>query len=288
MREISDSRMIVFDGRKFTKEQKIKLKDLSERWQTEHRRKPKVAFVLVGKNPSSELYVKQKQKLAQELSVEVLIKRIVENKTKEEIKKKITKFSEDAFIDGITVQLPLPEGLKEGTQEILDAIALKKDIDGLTTASFDLLKENKALFMPAVTRAVLEVMDTYKIKPTEGVFAVVGAKGWVGKRMALVLKNNGAEVLEIDLGTEEKLQDLRKADTVISCTGSPGIIMGDYLKNGVKAFDLGVMIVEKGEPKGDLDFESVKEKASFITPVPGGIGPVTVASLFANLLEKCL
>jgi methylenetetrahydrofolate dehydrogenase (NADP+)/methenyltetrahydrofolate cyclohydrolase len=280
--------MIVFDGRKFTKEQKIKLKDLSERWQTEHRRKPKVAFVLVGKNPSSELYVKQKQKLAQELSVEVLIKRIVENKTKEEIKKKITKFSEDAFIDGITVQLPLPEGLKEGTQEILDAIALKKDIDGLTTASFDLLKENKALFMPAVTRAVLEVMDTYKIKPTEGVFAVVGAKGWVGKRMALVLKNNGAEVLEIDLGTEEKLQDLRKADTVISCTGSPGIIMGDYLKNGVKAFDLGVMIVEKGEPKGDLDFESVKEKASFITPVPGGIGPVTVASLFANLLEKCL
>jgi methylenetetrahydrofolate dehydrogenase (NADP+)/methenyltetrahydrofolate cyclohydrolase len=280
--------MIVFDGRKFTKEQKIKLKDLSERWQTEHRRKPKVAFVLVGKNPSSELYVKQKQKLAQELSVEVLIKRIVENKTKEEIKKKIIQFSKDAFIDGITVQLPLPEGLKKDTQEILDAIAPEKDIDGLTTASLNLLIENKALFLPAVARAVLEVMEAYKIKPTEGVFAVVGAKGWVGKRMALVLKNNGAEVLEIDLGTEEKLQDLRKADTVISCTGSPGIIMGDYLKNGVKAFDLGVMIVEKGEPKGDLDFESVKEKASFITPVPGGIGPVTVASLFANLLEKCL
>lgn len=270
--------MIVFDGREFSKKQKEELKILAERWQKEHRRSPKVVFVLIGENAASEVYIKQKQKAAGEIGVEVLVERFEENKTKEEITKKIKEYSKNPLIDGITVQLPLPNSLKESTREILESIVPEKDIDGLTS---------KSAFLPAVVRAVLEVMRAYKINPEELVCAVVGAKGWVGERMALTLKNKGAKVLEIDLGTEEKISGLKEADLVISCTGSPGIIMGDFLKEGVKVFDLGVMTVEKGVTKGDVDFESVKEKADFITPVPGGIGPVTVVSLFANLLEEC-
>lgn len=269
--------MIVFDGKKFSKKQKEKLKFLASEWQKKNKRSPKVALFLIGENPASELYVKQKEKVALEIGVEVVIERFSEGQQKEEIIKIIKKDSEDSLIDGITVQLPLPGSLKESTQEILNSISKEKDIDGLT--------ENSP-FLPAVVRAVLEIMVAYEIDPKGLVCAVIGANGWVGKKMTQVLKNKGVKVMEIDLGTEQKLSNLKEADLVISSTGSPGIIMGDFLKQGVKAFDLGVMIVEKGELKGDLDFESVSQKASFITPVPGGIGPVTVVSLFANLLEK--
>lgn len=270
--------MIVFDGREFSKKQKEKLKLSASKWQKEHTRLPKVAFFLVGENSASELYIKQKQKVASEIGVEVLVEKLSGNEPKEEIIKKINEYSKNPLVDGITVQLPLPGHLKESTQEILDSIASEKDIDGLASNS---------TFLSAVVRAVLEVMKAYEINPKEQVCAVVGAKGWVGKKMTQALKDRGAKVLEIDLGTEEKLSSLKGADVIISCTGNSGIIMGDYIKEGAKVFDLGVMVVEKGVVKGDLDFDSVKEKASFITPVPGGIGPVTVVSLFANLLEKC-
>lgn len=286
--------MLIFDGKKFAFEIEAKLKaqvdDLKKRDAT-----PRLLTILVGDNPESVLYLKLKAKFAQRIGVDFELQQFPEYAKAEEIINFLTALNNDKltkYIHGEIVQLPLPGSSTVDRQRILDAIGPKKDIDGLTTTSFELLKKGEKCFLPAVVRAVVEVMDFYDLWPKTKLAAVVGVKGWVGERVYWALKSHGIKnILEIDLETKNKLSDLAKADLIVSCVGKPKLISADLIKEGAIVFDLGVMVMEEGDTKrtvGDVDFAAVSAKTSFITPVPGGIGPVTVACLFKNLLENTI
>lgn len=285
---------MIFDGKKFASEIEVKLKvqvaDLKEKSVT-----PRLLTILVGDNPESVLYLKLKAKFSQRIGVAFELQQFPEYAKAEEIIGFLTALNKNKStmqVHGEIVQLPLPGSLTVDRQRILDAIDPKRDIDGLTATSFELLQQGEKCFLPAVVRAVLEVMDFYDLWSKVKVAAVVGAKGWVGERAVLTLKNKGIKnVLEIDLETKNKLSDLTKADLIISCVGKSNLITADLVKDGAMIFDLGVMVVEEGDTKrtvGDVDFAAVSAKTSFITPVPGGIGPVTVACLFQNLIENTI
>lgn len=272
---------MIFDGRDFAKKMESELQDKANIWSKRNGRRPKIAFFLVGNNPEGELFIKRKQLVASLLSIDVSIHRYRDNLMSE-----LTSLSQNSLLDGIVVQLPLPPTLKKNQQLILDQIDSKKDIDGLTTISFELLKQGKTCFLPAVVKATLKILETYKLANGQSVIAVVGAKGWVGQRIVLALRNLGySRTLEIGHHCEEHtLDDLKKSDLVISCVGQPNLIRGEMIKENAAVIDLGMMIVEKKGLSGDINFEEVSKKASFVTPVPGGVGPVTVACLFENLL----
>lgn len=285
---------MIFDGKEFAKDKEIKLAlkvaDLKKQGVT-----PRLMTILVGDNPESVLYLKLKAKFSQRIGVVFELQQFPEYVKAEEMIGFLTALNNDKStirVQGEIVQLPLPKGLASERQRILDAIDSAKDIDGLTATSFELLQQGKKCFLPAVVRAVLEVMDEYELWNKIKVAAVVGAKGWVGERVYWALKGHGIEnILEIDLETKNKLSDLTKADLIISCVGKSNLITADLVKDGAMIFDLGVMVVEEGDTKrtvGDVDFAAVSAKTSFITPVPGGIGPVTVACLFKNLLENTI
>ncbi|MFH1561088.1 MAG: bifunctional 5,10-methylenetetrahydrofolate dehydrogenase/5,10-methenyltetrahydrofolate cyclohydrolase [Patescibacteria group bacterium] len=266
---------MIFDGRAFARDRVEQLKLSTKQLATPLR----VNFIFFEGNQAGEMFVKLKAKLAEEIGVKATTDCWPTNLSALEVKTKLSQMGGDPSVDGIVLQLPLPKGLTKRTQEILDTIPIAKDIDGLATGS---------CFQPAVVRAVMTVIDHFKLIKPETITAVVGAMGWVGQRMVQALKNEGLRVIEIDKDTESKLKDTKQADLIVSCTGQPSLITEDLVKTGAVVFDLGVMQVDQEGKKtgGDVDFERVASKAKFITPVPGGIGPVTVVSLFENLVEQ--
>ncbi|MBL7078498.1 bifunctional 5,10-methylenetetrahydrofolate dehydrogenase/5,10-methenyltetrahydrofolate cyclohydrolase [Candidatus Shapirobacteria bacterium] len=278
---------VIFTGRKFANNKTKKLKILAGNWVKQKGRPPKVVFVLFDQNLQSELFVRIKIKVAKKIGIETETKKWAALACRpEECIKRIQKLSKDSGVDGIVVQLPLPKKLIPCQKDILKAIGLPKDIDGLRDDSF---------FWPAVVKATREIISHYDLLSKKEVAAVVGAKGWVGKHLVKMLKKQKAaktppgKILEIDLNTKNTLNDLKEVDLIISCAGQPGLIKAEFVKKGAAVLDLGMMVVEKKNGralKGDVDFAGVCQKAGFISPVPGGIGPVTAACLFENLLTR--
>ncbi len=281
--------MIVFDGKKFSHKRAVKLKLLARQWQQKNKKKPRIALILIGRNKENELFVKQKVRLAKKLGVETEIISFLPKKPfflsakrKEriiaEIAREVEEIGQGMGFDGVVVQLPLPKFLKSGQEKIMNSIPVSKDIDGLT---------EKSTFLPAVIKAVWLIINTYELFSPKMTVAVVGAKGGVGSRLvALFKKSKARKILEIDLDNKKDLVHLNKADLVVSCVGKRNLIRGEMIKKGAVVLDLGTMVVEKGNVAGDLKLEEVIKRAAFVSPVPGGIGPVTVVSLFENLLTS--
>lgn len=267
--------MYIFDGRKFAKEREALLLN-----KVRQLRKsgiiPKLAAVLVGDDPASKIYVGIKQKVAERVGISLqLIK--LKQASVQQLLHLIKELNLDKRVHGIMVQLPLPGelGVPEARDTILNSIAPEKDVDGLRAES---------PFVPATVKAVLySIKEAQRFgctpKDLRGVkVCVVGATGMVGKGVVGVMGDMGVRVLTADVETKGLETETRQADVVISATGVPGIIKGDMVKPGA-------VVIDVGAPKGDVDFASVKNVASFITPVPGGIGPVTVISLLENVVS---
>ncbi len=248
---------MVFDGKKFAAELE---KELVESGKLAG--KSLLVLQCDGTNKESA-YVRLKRETGERLGVKVKTQELENSK---QLKEKI-KSKEIDGCDGVLVQLPILGATKEETEGILNLIPIEKDVDGLNSAS---------LFQPAVVRAVEKVMDSIKVTPLNSL-AVVGARGMVGKRLVTRLTKLGFTKIGIfDIGDDlNKLEDYW---VVISATGSAGLIKASLLREGVVAIDLGY-------PQGDFRFDEVKKKASFITPVPGGVGPMTVECLYENLAE---
>lgn len=238
-------------------------------------RKPKLVILSVSNNEASKRYVEMKKALGERIGV------IVEDIKvgKDELKEIVEKMGMDSSVNGLMVQLPIEGMDKNQTEEILSLIPLEKDVDGLNPENLELLESGEQTFIPATVKAVERILDeAYRqteLDIDESLnIGVVGAAGSVGRALAVRLKRYGISVVEIDLGDDlEKLVD---CSVVISCTGSAGLIKASMVKEGV-------IIVDVGFPVGDVDVE-VAEKAAFFTPVPGGVGPVTVVSLMENLI----
>jgi methylenetetrahydrofolate dehydrogenase (NADP+)/methenyltetrahydrofolate cyclohydrolase len=263
----------IIDGRKLAKAHEEKLAQKIKKLKA----KPKIVSFLVGDDPSSVLYSNLKQKKAVELGIGFELLHFPESINFKEIKNKIEKLNNDRSITGIMIQLPLPDKFLRSHQaeKLLETIDFKKDVDGL--------KKN-SLCLPAVVEAILSIIKDENIKVVNKKCVVIGASDLVGKPVAQELEKLGATVDVCDSKTDSLKEKTLGADIIVSATGVPGLVKGDMVKEGVAIIDVGAEKVN-GKVVGDVDFESVYPKAAKITPVPGGVGPMTVISLMENIVK---
>lgn len=267
----------ILDGKaladKIKKEVKQKVKALNS--------KPGLAAILVGNNPASELYINMKKKSCEECNFNSKLFKFKETALDTEIIETILNLNKDENIHGIMVQLPLPKKLDKTI--ILQAIDPLKDVDGLNSVSLGDIVINTEKLVPATPKGVITLLDHYNIKLKGKHVVIVGHSTVVGKPLALLMLNRNATTTICHEFTKDLKEHTSKADILISATGVPNLIKAGMVKKNAVVIDVGINKVN-GKVKGDVDFENVKKIASCITPVPGGIGPMTIASLLENTL----
>ncbi|HQA19217.1 MAG TPA: bifunctional 5,10-methylenetetrahydrofolate dehydrogenase/5,10-methenyltetrahydrofolate cyclohydrolase [Bacilli bacterium] len=245
--------------------------------------KPKLVVILVGDDPASKLYVQSKQKACEEVGViseTILLDSTI---TEEQLVLEIERLNNDPTVHGILVQLPLPKHLNETL--IINTISDKKDVDGFHIYNKGRLINNLETIVPATPLGVLTLLKEYNIEIKGKHAVVIGRSNIVGRPMAALLLNHDATVTICHRYTENLKQYTLIADIIVCAVGKPNLITADMVKEGAVIIDVGINRLGK-KVVGDVDFENVKDKASAITPVPGGVGPMTIAMLLSNLL-KC-
>lgn len=251
-----------------------------------HNVQPKLVIILVGGNPASLVYVKHKKKACERVGILFEQINYTTSVTTEELIKKIHDLNSDQSVHGIIVQLPLPEQVY--MPEVIKALDPKKDVDGFQAYNLGkmLLSSEFERLVPCTPMGVIKLLEHYKI-PFEGQdVTVVGRSNLVGKPMAIMCLNRGATVNICHAHTKDLASYTSKADIVVVAVGKPNLIRADMVKTGAVIVDVGINKVGD-QIVGDVDFEPVAAKAAFITPVPGGVGPMTVACLMENVVRAC-
>ncbi|MEK7148935.1 MAG: bifunctional 5,10-methylenetetrahydrofolate dehydrogenase/5,10-methenyltetrahydrofolate cyclohydrolase [Patescibacteria group bacterium] len=272
--------MILLDGKKLAEELKDKLKKEFQKL----RAPATLVFVEVGENPVSRKFIEQKKKLGEELGVSVRVRNFPDGISGSELRKKLAEIVHDDAVSGVVIQLPLPNSLLPQTQDILNAVVPKKDIDVLSARSVGDYRVGKSRIAPPVVGAIQALFEKYGIEYKKSHIVIIGAGQLVGKPIADWLLR---EQIPHTVLTDKSLDissSTKNADILISGTGRAGLITGDMIQEGAVIIDAGTSEME-GRLVGDTDFPSVSEKAGFITPVPGGVGPLTVVMIYKNLLE---
>ncbi|MDP2717743.1 MAG: bifunctional methylenetetrahydrofolate dehydrogenase/methenyltetrahydrofolate cyclohydrolase FolD [Candidatus Micrarchaeota archaeon] len=272
----------ILRGKELAEKIRDVISETASRWAEKTGRPPGLAAVLVGEDPASQVYVSMKHKACQEAGFHSEIIQLSADIPQEELLKKIRELNREQKIDGILVQLPLPKHLDENT--ILEAVSPEKDVDG-----FHPLNQGKLLlgldgFVPATPKGVLRMLLEAGVKLSGKHAVIIGRSNIVGKPLALLLLRENATVTICHSKTRDLAEIARQADVLIPAIGKPGFITDAHVKQGAVVIDVGITR-EKGKLKGDVDFEAVKEKAGVLTPVPGGVGPMTIAMLLENTLE---
>jgi methylenetetrahydrofolate dehydrogenase (NADP+)/methenyltetrahydrofolate cyclohydrolase len=255
---------------------------------------PGLGVILVGEDPASQSYVTAKERTCAELGIYSNDNRLPANTTQKELIALINKMNADPKINGILVQLPLPKHLNEG--EVLLAISPDKDVDGFHPTNIGKMVAGQPAFLPCTPHGVIKLLQRNGVKIEGAHVVVVGRSNIVGKPIANMLiqknANGNATVTVCHTRTKDLASHTRQADVIIAAAGRPNTITADMVKEGVVVIDVGVNRVEDSTKKkgyrlaGDVDFEAVKEKASLITPVPGGVGPMTITMLMYNTTES--
>lgn len=249
--------------------------------------KPKLVIVLVGNDESSLIYVNQKINACKMLGFECVLSHLhnLSGVNSEDIKNTIYKYNQDKSVHGIIVQMPLPTGFRH--EEILMSIAPKKDVDGLHPINYGLLSLGKTFenIIPCTALGVLKLLEYYKVDFTGKNVVIVGSGIVAGKAVSLALSNRKSTVTICNSKTKNLKNYTLKADILISATGKSKLIKDNMVKKGVIVIDIGISRLKNGKLSGDVDFDKVIKKAKLISPVPGGVGKLTVASLMFNLLE---
>lgn len=269
--------MILLDGKKLSQrifdELGIKVAAM--------KKKIRLGVVVVGKDPVIEKFVVQKKKAAEEIGIDVRIYPFDAAITTNELRKRIAELVHEPHNTGVIIQLPLPGHINR--QYILNAIPPEKDVDALSSRTIGSFIVGKSKIMPPVAGAIKALLEEYEIAYQNKHIAILGAGNLVGRPVALWLLQEGASFSVITEYTDHPEYLLQRADVVISGIGKPHFVTGDMLKEGAVVIDAGTS-ESAGKLVGDVDPESVIEKASYLTPVPGGVGPVTVAMLLKNLV----
>jgi methylenetetrahydrofolate dehydrogenase (NADP+)/methenyltetrahydrofolate cyclohydrolase len=244
---------------------------------------PGLAVVLVGEDPASQVYVRHKMAACKKVGIHSVMERYPSTLTEPALLACLRALNANNAIHGILVQLPLPAHIN--THKVIEAIAAEKDVDGFHISNAGLLMTGQPLFRPCTPYGVMKLLESEKV-PLRGAEAVVvGASNIVGKPMAMLLLAAGATVTVCNSKTRDLAAHTRRADVVVVATGRPRMITGDMLKTGSIVIDVGIHRGEDGKLCGDVDFASACEIAMAITPVPGGVGPMTIAMLLINTLE---
>ena len=246
-------------------------------------RAPCLAVVLVGDNPASAVYVRNKKSACQKCGIRSLSYELPASTSQEDLLKLIDELNGNAEVDGILVQLPLPEGLD--SQAVLEHIHPDKDVDGFHPYNVGRLVVKMPLMRPCTPKGVMTLLEAYGIDPKGKKAAVVGASNIVGRPQALELLLARATVTICHSATENLDKEVGAADIVVVGVGIPNFVKGEWIKPGAVVIDVGINRLEDGSLCGDVEFDVAKERAGMITPVPGGVGPMTIATLLENTLH---
>ncbi len=246
--------------------------------------KPGLAVILVGDDPASQTYVKNKKKACDEVGFYSEEYRLPAETTQDELLKLIAKLNGDDKINGILVQLPVPKHIDDTA--VIQAIAPEKDVDAFGYANVGKIMIGNFDFVPCTPAGVMQLLKAYNIDVCGKNAVVVGRSNIVGKPQAMLLLHENATVTIAHSKTQNLAEVTKAADILVCAVGKAKFITADMVKNGAVVIDVGMNRDENGKLCGDVDFENVKEKASYITPVPGGVGPMTITMLMKNTLES--
>ncbi len=246
---------------------------------------PGLAVVLVGEDPASEVYVRNKDKAASAAGIGVQTRKLSAETTQEELEAVVQELNDDAGVHGILVQLPLPEGLNE--QRIVETIDPAKDVDGLHPVNVAALVQGAEGLVPCTPAGCIEILDRHEIDLKGKNVVVIGRSQLVGKPVAQLALARHATVTICHSRTSDLAGEVRRADVIIAAVGWAKLVQGDWVQPGAAVLDVGINRGDDGKLVGDVDFEAACENAAWITPVPGGVGPMTIAMLLANTVTAC-
>ena len=288
--------MILIDGKKTASEIRSELKSEISKLVEQGKNVPGLVAILVGANPASEIYVRSKAKACEEIGMRSKVELLSESTKEDELLELVKKYNNDNNYHGILVQLPLPNHVSE--DKVIETISPKKDVDGFHPISIGNLVIGKDTFVSCTPAGIHELLKRYNIETKGKHVVVLGRSNIVGKPIANIMlqKKEGANsIVTICHSATKNISDFtQQADILIAAIGSPNFVKADMVKEGVVIIDVGINRIEdKSASKGykvvgDVDFNSVAPKASFITPVPGGVGPMTIAMLLKNTLTAYL
>lgn len=284
--------MELIDGKKIANEIKLEIAAEVETMVSEGKKRPHLAAILVGHDGGSETYVAHKVKACEQCGFKSTLIRYESDVTEEQLLSAIDELNKDADVDGFIVQLPLPKHIDE--QKIIEAIDYKKDVDGFHPINVGRLSIGLPCFLSATPQGIMELLKRYNIATGGADCVVLGRSNIVGKPVASLMMQKAipgdATVTVCHSHTKDIKEHCKKADIIIAALGQPGFVTADMVKDGAVLVDVGTTRVPSTETKsgfrlkGDVDFENVAPKCSFITPVPGGVGPMTIVSLMKNTL----
>jgi methylenetetrahydrofolate dehydrogenase (NADP+)/methenyltetrahydrofolate cyclohydrolase len=273
----------VIDGRKLAGEVKVQVRAAIEATVARGRRRPALAVVKVGDHPASAVYVRNKRKACEEVGIRSVAHDLPHSTSEIELLALVDALNHDPEIDGILVQLPLPDQIP--STAIIERIDPTKDVDGFHPYNVGRLMQRIPLIRPCTPYGVIKLLE-YIGAPLKGQNAViVGASNIVGRPMALELLLMGATTTVCHRFTADLASHVRQADILVVAAGKPGLVPGEWIKPGAVVIDVGMNRLDNGRLVGDVQFESARERAGWITPVPGGVGPMTVAMLMHNTFE---
>ena len=275
--------MQIIDGKRLASEIREEIAKEVEDLKKTKNITPGLAVVLVGDDPASHAYVKMKAKACKEAGIYSITHEMPSTISQSEIEETIIRMNQNPNIDGILVQLPLPSHID--TTKILELIDPKKDVDGFHAYNFGRLITGLDGFAPCTPLGVMEMLKAYNIDPKGKDACIVGASNIVGKPMAALLLNAFATVDICHIYTKDLAEHTKRADILVVGVGKAGLITEDMVKDGAVVIDIGINRLEDGSLVGDVDFKAVAPKCSYITPVPGGVGPMTIAMLLKNTLK---
>ena len=272
----------IFNGKVIAQRIKDRLKN-EVRSLKEHNLKPGLAVVLVGNNPASLVYVKAKGKACEEVGIDSFQYTMHEEIAQAELLQHISELNNNPKIHGILIQLPLPVHLNE--KLVLETILPAKDVDGFHPLNIGRLFIGNPLFQPCTPLGIMKLLEDTGVSLSGKEAVIVGRSNIVGKPMAIMLLQKNATVTICHSKTVHLTEKVKGADVLIAAVGKPYMIKGEWIKPGAIVIDVGVNRLESGKLVGDVEFEEAAKKASFITPVPGGVGPMTIAMLMYNTVE---
>ncbi len=273
----------LIDGKALAKEVRAEVKTRAEAFSAKHGRAPGLHVVLVGEDPASTVYVRNKERAAGKVGIAGEVHRLPAKTTESDVLALVAKLNAAPGIDGILVQLPLPDHLDD--QTIVDAIDPRKDVDGLHPFNAGLLFVGRKGLRPCTPSGCMRMLDYVGCNPKGKRALVLGRSTLVGKPIALMLLERHATVTIAHSRTEDLADRVGEADIVVAAVGRPNLVKGDWIKEGAVVIDVGINRLDDGSLTGDVDFEGALKRASYITPVPGGVGPMTIAMLLSNTVD---
>lgn len=274
----------VIDGRAVAAEIRSALRERATAFSERMGRAPGLGVILVGDDPASEVYVRNKERACREAGIYSEVIRLPASAAEEDVLGAVETMNNAARLDGVIVQLPLPEGLDP--KKITAAVAPEKDVDGLHPQNAGKLLTGAAALTACTPRAVMQLLESTGTDLRGKHAVIVGRSALVGKPLAMLLLGQDATVTVCHSKTDDLPSVCRQADILISAAGQPGLITGDHVRPGAVVIDVGTTRAD-GRVRGDVDFDSAAEQAAWISPVPGGVGPMTVTMLLANTLDAC-